>query len=112
MITELIKNYIKLKFEKIIERYIDKVSSFASVLIGILFLILSCLLFFLFSTFALALSISEYLGKNYWGFLIISLFYLFVGIVFWLLKNTFVKRPLSKTLTKAFKGNFDLTSQD
>jgi hypothetical protein len=107
MIAELIKSYIRLKFEKIVTKEIEKVASFASVLIGVIFLMLTFLLFFLFSTFALALYISEFLGENYWGFLIMSLFYLFAGFIFWLFKNTFVKRPLSKTLNKAFNESFN-----
>jgi hypothetical protein len=108
MITELIKNYIKLKFDKIIERDIDKLSSFVAVLMGLIFIMLSCLLFFLFSTFALALFLAEYLGKNYYGFLAIAFFYLIIGYVFWLCRDIFIKQPLAKMLDRAFKNTLKL----
>ncbi len=106
MIVEMIKNYLQLKFEAIIERDIEKISSFAAILTGIIFLMLCIVLFFLFSTFAMALFISKHLGENYWGFLIISVFYLFSGWMFWIFRNNLVKKPLSKTLNKGFKESF------
>ncbi len=106
MIAELIKDYLQLKFEAIIEKDIDKISTFAAVLAGILFLMISFLLFFLFSTFALALFLSEYLGKDYWGFLVLAFFYLLSGWIFWSLRNALVAKPLSKTLNKGFKDSF------
>jgi hypothetical protein len=106
MIVEMIKNYLQLKFEAIIEKDIEKIAAFAAVLTGIIFLMVCFLLFFLFSTFALALFISKYLGENYWGFLIIAVFYLFTGFLFWIFRNALVKKPLSKTLYKGFKDSF------
>lgn len=106
MIAEIIKKYLQLKFEDIIEKDIQKISSFAAVLTAIIFLMICFLLFFLFSTFALALFISKYMGESYWGFLIVSIFYLFVGFLFWIFKNSLVKEPLSKTLYKGFKDRF------
>jgi hypothetical protein len=106
MIIEMIKNYLQLKFEAIIEKDIEKISAFSAVLVGITFLMICFLLSFLFSTFALALFISKYVGENYWGFLIISGFYLFVGYMFWIFKNSLIKKPLSKTLNKGFKDSF------
>lgn len=102
----MIKDYLQFKFEAIIEKDIEKISSFFAVLTGIIFLMICFLLFFLFSTFALALFISKQMGENYWGFLIIAAFYLFTGFMFWIFKNSLVKKPLSKTLYKGFKDSF------
>jgi hypothetical protein len=103
MVGDLVKEYIRIKLEGLIDKGIDRVSTIVSSLLGFIILVVSFLLFFLFATISLALFISEVLGKNYLGFIIISIFYLLIGIVSWRFRGWIFKRPLAKVLQKTFK---------
>jgi hypothetical protein len=97
------KNYIGDKIESIIGNIADKISGVISAILGLLFFGIFFFLFFLFATISLAFFISEYLGKNYWGFIIMSGIYLFLGIIFWVFRNSFFKKPILRVLQKSFK---------
>ena len=52
-------------------------------------------LFALFLNIGIALMLGDILGKSYYGFLIVSGFYLIAGIVFYFFLNKWIKKPLS-----------------
>jgi hypothetical protein len=101
-VAGIVNDYIREKLEIIIDKGIDKISTLVSTVLGLVFLAFSFLLFFLFATIALALLLGEYVGKHYWGFLIISALYLIIGVVFWKFRNSIFKKPLKKALQKSF----------
>lgn len=100
---DYIREYIKVTLVKLEDKAIDKVSGLAAALFGLIFLLLTFSLFFIFSTIALALFIGSLLGNHYWGFLIISLFYLAAGILLWTFRKKLIKRPVARILANALK---------
>jgi len=67
---------------------------FSSLAIRLVLLIVVVLISFM-ANVGLALFLGEYLGKNYYGFFLIAVFYLFIGIVIYLFRNQWIKQPVS-----------------
>lgn len=60
--------------------------------------------FFLFLNIGLALLLSDIIGNSYSGFLIISGFYLVLGIILFVMRDKWIKAPIVNTMLKAFFG--------
>ncbi len=58
-------------------------------------IILFVVLFMLFVNIALALWIGEEMGKTYYGFFVVAGIYFFLGMVFYVFRNSLVKHPVS-----------------
>jgi Putative Actinobacterial Holin-X, holin superfamily III len=85
---------------KIADKTSDTVSDAASTLVVGIFIGFFVLCF----SIGLALLIGEWLGKNYYGFFIVSGFYGIAGIVFHLNRKNLVKTPVSNfIITKILK---------
>jgi hypothetical protein len=67
---------------------------FSSLAIRLILLIVAVLISLMLNI-GLALYIGDYYGKTYYGFFIIALFYLFLGIIIYLFRNQWVKNPVS-----------------
>jgi len=52
-------------------------------------------MFSLLINIGLALWIGEALGKSYYGFFVIALFYLFVAMLFYVFRKQWIKKPVS-----------------
>ncbi len=75
----------------------------AAVIISAVFVIV-----LLFASFALAFVFSKITGEFYWGFLIVSGFYLLAGIVVWVLKEKILRIPIMNAiLEQLFKDDED-----
>jgi hypothetical protein len=106
-------------FNKLIKYTIEYVeTSFSSIkleaaeksisLICSLFSIIAvCFIFIIASFFfgiSIALILSSYLGSTIVGFIIVGVFYLIVGLVFWIKKERLIKMPLMEfILSHLFK---------
>ena len=85
---------------KIADKTSDTVSDAASTLVAGIFIGFFLLCF----SIGLALLIGEWLGKNYYGFFIVSGFYGIAGIFFHLNRKRLVKTPVSNfIITKILK---------
>jgi len=85
---------------KIADKTSDTVSDVASTMVVGLFLGL----FLLCVSIGLALLIGEWLGKNYYGFFIVSGIYGIAGLIFHLNRKSLVKTPVSNfIITKILK---------
>lgn len=60
-----------------------------------LVLIIVVVLISLMVNIGFALYLGDYFGKTYYGFFIIALFYLFLGIIIYLFRNQWIKHPVS-----------------
>lgn len=77
-------------------------------ILAILFFLIS--LFFVFLSFGFAFYIGSILGNYAWGFLIISAFYLFGGILVYAYRGPLIINPVVKALEMVFysdQGVFD-----
>ena len=60
-----------------------------------LVLIVVVIFFLLMINIGFALYLGEYFGKNYYGFFVIAFFYIFLGIIIYLFRNQWIKKPVS-----------------
>ncbi len=74
----------------------DIISTIASRLVSICIL----MLFIMLVNIGIALLLGEWLGKPYYGFLILAGFYLIAGLIFSAFKNKWVKDPVTKAIIK------------
>jgi hypothetical protein len=83
-LLERIAQFGQLNIDLFKLKFLDKASTLISSIIA-RFLLWSMVSFFvIFLTFAVALWLGDMLGKNYYGFFIVSLFYGLLAIFIWL----------------------------
>jgi hypothetical protein len=81
---------------------IDKSSQVVSSIAWRVFLVLFVLTSLLFVNIGAAFWIGELLGHVYYGFFIIAAFYLFIGLIIYLMKNSIVKNPVRDLIIRKF----------
>lgn len=63
------------------------------------------MLFSLFLNIGIALMIGKYLGQFYYGFFIMSGFYVLVGFIFYLYQQSLIKNPVCNFIIKKILNN-------
>jgi hypothetical protein len=81
---------------KATDKVAEMLSSFAS---GFVILFILVLFFFCFNI-GIALLIGEMFGKYWLGFLILSVFYIFSGLIVYLFRDKWIKRPVNNSVIK------------
>ena len=92
---ERAEEYIKTTFELSKLKALETTTSIATSLIAKLTVILMIALFALVMNMGIALWLGEMLGKSYYGFFIVAVFYLIAGIVLHFFLHKWIKKPLS-----------------
>ncbi|HXD91649.1 MAG TPA: hypothetical protein VNX01_00470 [Bacteroidia bacterium] len=100
LLFEKAADYIETKFNLLKLQTVDKAADVISSLICILVIVLIFLVFFFTINIGLALWIGTLLGKAYYGFFIISAFYVILGSIIYLLKNKLIKTGISNLIIK------------
>ncbi len=77
---------------------IDKSADIISTLAARLAVILFAILFILMVNIGISLWVGEMMGKNYLGFLIVSGFYAIGGIVFYAMRNRWIKSSVRNSI--------------
>lgn len=77
---------------------IYKSADVISTLIARFVVIVFITLFFLTLNIGIALWIGETLGKSYYGFFIVAGFYVLVGILLYVFRNTWIKQPFRDSI--------------
>ena len=77
------EQYSKTSIELIKLRLVDKTAELSSTLLSRLLFVLAIAFFTLAINIAIALWLGDLFGKNYFGFLIVALFYGIAGIILW-----------------------------
>ena len=104
-LTESLKEYADTNYELIKLEVIDHSSDIIAGIISTFVVGIMLVLFLFFGSMYAAYYLSDLLGINYVGFAIVSGFYLFIGLLFYLSKkgliekravNNFVKRKMTK----------------
>ncbi len=89
------KDYLETKVELTKLQAVDKGSDLiASTAVGILLLVFFTMVF-LFGSLALAFYISEISGKAYTGFMCLAGLYLILGIIVYLGRESWIKKPIT-----------------
>jgi len=91
------EEYGKTSLELLKLKSLDKTADVVSTLISRLLLVLVLSFFALILTIAIALWLGELLGKNYYGFLIMALFYGLIGIILFF-NHQFIKSRVNNSI--------------
>lgn len=93
-------DYLETRMElwklKATQKSSDIISTIASRLVMICIL----MLFIMLVNIGIAILLGEWLGKPYYGFLILAGFYLIAGLIFSAFKNKWVKEPVTHAIIK------------
>ena len=100
VLIERVKSYIDTRIDLLKLKAIDKSSSFLSLLITMIAVILISFIFFIFLNIGIALYLGDLLGKAYYGFFIIAAFYIIVGLVLFSLREKLLKTPIINAMIK------------
>lgn len=93
-------NYIESSINLIKLKAIDKSSGAFSTLGYRLIILLVLFTVIIFSGVGIALFIGDALGKDYYGFLIVSGFYFITGVVLCVFRKQWIKEPLDNLFVK------------
>jgi len=93
-LIESIEAYSKTGVELVKLKTVDKVADGTSSMVAWLPVIIALILFFIIVNFGLALWIGSMLEMIYMGFFIVAGFYAIVGIILFIFKDKWIKKPL------------------
>ena len=93
-LIESIEAYSKTGVELVKLKTIDKVADGTSSMVAWLPVIIALILFFVIVNFGLALWIGSMLEMIYMGFFIVAGFYALAGIILYIFKDKWIKKPL------------------
>lgn len=102
-----IQSYTETTLELFKLKMIEKTSEIFSKIASLIILLFFTAMFFIIINIGLSLLIGEWLGKSYYGFFIVAIFYLLLGIILVKFRKKLVKNPLisffsNKYLNKSF----------
>lgn len=93
------ENYAKTSAELIKLKTVDKVADGTSGLVAWTAVVIALVLFFITLNFGLAYLIGDLLGqKTYIGFFIVASFYGLAGLILFIFKDKWIKKPLNDSL--------------
>jgi len=92
------ETYGKTSFELIKLQTVDKVADGVSSLVAWSVVIIALILFFVSLNFGLALWIGALLGNSYLGFFVVAGFYGLAGLVLFIFRNKWIKKPLNNSI--------------
>jgi Putative Actinobacterial Holin-X, holin superfamily III len=101
MFEELVSSaetYGKTNVELIKLKTVDKVADGVSSMVAWAVVAIALILFFITLNFGVALLFGELLGSSYIGFLIVAAFYGLLGLILYLNKDKWIKKPLNISL--------------
>ena len=99
---EGIEAYGKTTYELSKLKALDAISSTAASLMSRIIMMLIISLFIFILSIGVALMIGDALGKSYYGFLVVSAFYLVGAIVAYYSSNNLIKKSINKSILSQF----------
>lgn len=95
MLFEKVENYSKTTIELLQLKAISKLTNVISSVTALIAVGIVVALFSLFLNIGLGLYLGELFGAYYLGFFAVAGFYLLLGLIIYMLKDTFIKRKIS-----------------
>lgn len=106
MLFERAENYTKTTVELARLNVVDKTADVVSSLISRIAVSIVFAMFAFLVNIGLSLWIGELVGKIYYGFFIVSSFYLLIAIILYIFKDQWIKMPISNfMIVKMLKKN-------
>jgi len=90
--------YAQTSVELIKLKTVDKVADGTSSLVAWSAVVIALILFFVSLNFGLALWIGALMGQSYLGFFIVAGFYGLAGLLLFIFKNKWIKKPLNDSM--------------
>jgi len=95
-----LKDYIETTFDLFKLKAINKVSGFTSTVIVSIILIILLFLIMICISIGFALLIGLWLGQAFWGFFIMGVLYLIIGLILFASRGKLLKEPISDKFIK------------
>lgn len=106
MLFERAEDYTRTTVELAKLHTVDKAADVMSSLLSRLAVSIVFAMFALLANIGLSIWIGELVGKLYYGFFIVSSFYLLIAIILYIFKNEWIKTPISNfMIVKMLKKN-------
>lgn len=106
MLFERAEDYTRTTVELAKLNAVDKTADVMSSLLSRLAVSIVFAMFALLANIGLSLWIGELVGKLYYGFFIVSSFYLLIAIILYIFKNEWIKMPVNNfMIVKMLKKN-------
>jgi hypothetical protein len=100
------REYVNTKVEVAKLNTAAKVSSITSNIVARIIVAVVFVFFLLFAGMAAGFALGEWLGKTYWGLLVVAGFYLLAGIIVWLAREKMIRIPvMNAIIQQLFKEN-------
>jgi hypothetical protein len=97
-LIEKAEAYGKTTVELVKLKAVDKVADGTSSIVAWTAVIIALILFFITLNFGVALWLGELMGDIYIGFFVVAGFYGLVGLILYLFRNKWIKRPLNDSM--------------
>ena len=112
MLYEKAENYTKTSIDLVKLKAIDKTSEIISSLAVVISVAFIVAIFTLFLNIGIALWIGDELNNMALGFFIVSAFYLIVGIIIFINRNSFIKVPIDNLIVGKLLEKKDRSSNE
>ncbi len=95
-----VKSYVETRIDLLRLKAIDKSSSFLSLLISMIVVILVGFISIMMLSVGIALLLGDWLGKAYYGFFIVAVLYIITGLVLYSSREKWLKAPIANSMIK------------
>ncbi|MEO5782051.1 MAG: phage holin family protein [Ginsengibacter sp.] len=99
-LVDRVKIYIETRIDLLRLKAVDKSSSFLSLLVSMIIVMLMSFIFVILISIGIALVLGDMLGKTYYGFFIVAGFYLLVVLMLFAFRNKWLKTPIANSMIK------------
>ena len=99
-LIDRVKSYVETRIDLLRLKAIDKSSSFLSLVVSLIVVILVGFISLIMLSVGIALLLGDWLGKSYYGFFIVGGFYLIAGLVLYSLREKWLKSPIANSMIK------------
>lgn len=101
-LIEKTQQYGKTSIELLKLKAVDKSTDAISSIVSIWAVVIPTVFSFILLSVGVAIWIGDLLGKMYYGFFIVAAFYVFVAVVAFLCRNSYIKTPLKNFIVRQF----------
>lgn len=99
-LIDRVKSYVETRIDLLRLKAIDKSSSFLSLLLSMIVVILVSFISVMMISVGLALLLGDWLGKSYYGFFIVGGIYLITGLVLYSMRDKLLRSPIANSMIK------------
>ena len=108
VLVERTQAYIKSSIQLFKLKATDKLAEIVSNLASSFVIVVVIVLFGVNLNIAIALLLGDLLGKAWLGFVLVSGFYAFAGIIFYLLRDKWIKKPIRNSIIEQLLMDEDI----